>query len=119
MIAVQQIIDCCTKNEIGETRLRVKERKENDFRNVSFKDFVVLARTKNELLPIEKALKNAGIPYLKYKDQKLFKGKECTHWIILLSAIISPDFTGRNRNVFKKALFTNFFGLTLKQINSE
>ncbi len=119
MIAVQQIIDCCTKNEIGETRLRVKERKENDFRNVSFKDFAVLARTKNELLPIEKALKNAGIPYLKYKDQKLFKGKECTHWIILLSAIISPDFTGRNRNVFKKALFTNFFGLTLKQINSE
>lgn len=119
MIAVQQIINCCTKNTENETRLRVKDKDGNEFRNVSFKDFAVLTRTKNELLLIEKALKNAGIPYLKYKDQKLFKGKECTHWIVLLNAINSPDFTGRNRNVFKKALFTNFFGLTLKQINSE
>ncbi len=119
MIAVQQIINCCSKNAENETRLRVKDKDESEFRNVSFKDFAVLTRTKNELLLIEKALKNAGIPYLKYKDQKLFKGKECTHWIVLLNAINSPDFTGRNRNVFKKALFTNFFGLTLKQINSE
>ena len=119
MIVVQQIIDCCTKVNKDETRLMIKDKDQKDFRPVSFKDFTVLARTKSELLVVEKALKNAGIPYLKYKDQKLFKGKECAHWITILNAIICPDFTGRNRNVFKKALFTNFFGKTLKEINSE
>ena len=122
MIAVQQIIDCCTFNSDGKTKLQVKDKSKTktiEFRNVSFKDFAVLARTKSEMFTIEKALNNAGIPYLRYKDKQLFLGKECSHWISLLKAISVADFTGRNRKILKKALFTNFFSLTLEQINSD
>ena len=118
-IVVEQIIDCCTKDQNGNTKLQVKSNKENNYRNVSFKDFAVLARTKAEMVDMEKALKKAGIPYIRYKDQQLFKGKECAHWITLLSSIVSTDFTGHNRKILKKALFTQFFGLTLEQINSD
>ena len=118
-IAVEQIIDCCTSDSNGKTKLQVKSKDDKEYRNVSFKDFAVLARTKSEMIDMEKSLKKAGIPYIRYKDQQLFKGKECAHWIALLSAIISTDFTGRNRKVLKKALFTQFFGLTLEKINSD
>ena len=110
-----------TKNEKdkdGKTKLQIKE-KNKEFRNVSFKDFAVLARTSSEMEFIEKALKNSGIPYLRYKDKKLFLGRECAHWICLLKAINALDFKGRNRNILKRALFTNFFGLSLEKINSE
>ena len=117
-IAVKQIIDCCFKDTNGNTRLRVASQNK-EFRNVSFKDFVVLARTSSEMGNIEKALKRAGIPYVRYKDNKLFIGKECAHWIALLQAINVEDFTGKNRQLFKKALFTDFFGLSLKEINNE
>ncbi|MBR2892124.1 MAG: UvrD-helicase domain-containing protein [Bacilli bacterium] len=117
-IAVEQIIDCCTFDSDGKTKLQVKD-KSGEFRNVSFKDFAVLARTKSEMFAIEKALKNAGVPYLRYKDKQLFLGKECAHWICLLKAINVEDFTGRNRKLLKKALFTNFFSLSLEQINSD
>lgn len=117
-VACAQIIDCCEKDKDGKTKLQIKE-KNKEFRNVSFKDFSVLARTSSEMEFIEKALKNSGIPYLRYKDKKLFLGRECAHWICLLKAINALDFTGRNRNILKRALFTNFFGLSLEKINSE
>lgn len=117
-IAVQQILDCCSIDKNDKTKLQIKP-KEKQFRNVTFKDFAVLARTKAEMVAIEKALKNAGIPYLRYKDNQLFLGKECAHWISILKAINVIDFTGKNRNILKKALFSNFFGLSLKQINSD
>lgn len=118
-IAVQQIIDCCLKDENGKTKLQIKDSKSNDYRNVTFKDFAVLARTSSEMIYIEKALKNAGIPYIRYKDNKLFTGKECLHWICLLSAINIDNFTGRNLKVFKKAMFTSFFGYSIKDISSD
>ena len=118
-IAVQQIIDCCTKDDNGNTKLQVKDKGSKTYRNVSFKDFAVLARTSNEMKYIEKALKNAGIPYVRYKDTKLFLGRECIHWISLLEAINSIDFTGRNRNIFKKVLFTSFFGYSIEEIKSD
>ena len=117
-IAVEQIIECCKKDQNGHTRLRVKSKDDTEFRNVSFKDFAVLAKVKSEMNEIEIALKKAGIPYLKYKDDKLFKGIECAHWIALLKAIDCPDFIGKNRKILKKALFTSFFGKTLEEINS-
>ena len=118
-IAVQQILEFCSYDDSGVTKLQIKDKKEKKFRNVSFKDFAFLARTSTEMRPIERALKNAGIPYLRYKDKDLFKGKECTHWIALLEAINVNDFTGRNRKKFKKSLFTNFFGVSIKDINSD
>ncbi len=119
-IAVQQIIDCCSLQSDGKsTKLQIKDKGSKTYRNVTFKDFAVLARTSSEMFSIGKALANAGIPYLRYKNKELFLGRECVHWISLLKAIAVTDFTGRNRNILKKALFSNFFGLTLEQINSE
>lgn len=118
-IAVQQIIDCCMVDENGKTKLQVKAKGDDNFRNVSFKDFAVLARSSSEMKPIEQALKNAGIPYLRYKDKKLFLGKECAHWVSVLEAINTIDFTGSNRKKFKKALFTIFFNVPLKEIDNE
>lgn len=117
-IAVQQILDCTTYIN-NKTKLQVKDKDDKTYRNVTFKDFTVLARTSSEMVQIERALKNAGIPYLRYKDNKLFLGKECSHWICLLEAINTTDFTGKNRKAFKKALFTSFFGYSLKEIESE
>lgn len=118
-IVAQQILDCCTKDKDGNTKLKVKDKGQKEFRNVSFKDFAILSCKKDAMLPYEIALKKAGIPYLKSKDTSLFRGKECSHWIAIFSAIDSSDFTGRNRSKFKKALFTDFFDRTLTEISSE
>ena len=118
-ISVQQIIDCCSKDENGKTKLQIKDKEAKEYRNVSFKDFAVLARTSTEMKYIENALKQAGIPFIRYKDTNLFSGIECAHWISMLHAINTLDFTGKNRKVINKALFTKFFGYTLKEVNSD
>lgn len=117
LIAVQQIIDCCTKVN-GKTKLQIKP-KEEDFRDVSFKDFTFLTKSKTEMTLVETALKNAGIPYVRYKDTQVFLGMECAHWIALLKALMTVDFTGYKRKVLKRALYTKFFGLSLEVINSK
>lgn len=113
----KQIIDCCSIDVNGKTKLQIRP-KDKQFRNVSFKDFAVLARTSSEMVEIEKVLKNSGIPYIRYKDKNLFLGTECEQWVCLLEAINLVDFTGKNRKVLKKALFTSFFGLSLSEISS-
>lgn len=117
-IAVQKIIDCCTADSEGKTKLQIKH-KGGEFKNVSFKDFAILVRTSSEISLMEKALKNAGIPYLRYKDKKLFLGKECADYIAVLKALVTPDYTGYNRKILKKAMFTSFFGYSLEVINSD
>ena len=118
-IASQQILDCCTKDKDEKTNLQIKDKSSETYRNVTFSDFAVLIHTGSEAKAMVKALSNAGIPHLKYKDKNLFVSKECAHWIALLEAINTLDFTGRNRSKLKKALFTGFFGKTLTQLNSE
>lgn len=120
--AVCQILDCTSLDENGNTNLQ-KSYIDSDgnlkYKNVSFSDFVVLARTRTEMPYIQQALKNAGIPNVRYKDDSLFCGIECAHWIALLEAIDVVDFTGYNRGYFKKALFTKFFDLPLSEISKE
>ena len=118
-IAVEQIIDCCSKDKDGHTKLRIKPKDKDEYENVSFKDFTILVKVGSEIPPIANALKNAGIPFIKYKDEKLFSGKECAWWIAILEAINTVDFTGKNRKKFKKALFTPFFGRTIQEIKGE
>ena len=120
--AVQQILNCVSTDESGNTNLQLSyiEDDQIKYRNVDFSDFVVLARTRSEMPHIQKALKNAGIPYLRYKDTSLFLDVECQDWIALLEAINVDDFTGfNNRGYFRKALFTRFFNYPLEQINNE
>ena len=113
-IAVEQILDCCQRDINGKTKLQILTR---DNKNVSFNDFAILARTRTEMSYIKSEFKKVGIPFIQYKDVTLFKSKECAHWVALLQAIDIPDFTGKNRKIFKKALFTDFFGLDLYEIN--
>lgn len=118
-LAVEKIVDCCTYDKNGKTRLQVYEKKEKNFRNVSFKDFAVLAKTSSEMEEIENAMKDSGIPFLRYKDKNLFKGIECKHWISLINAIASPDFTGHNRAFLSEALFTRFFDIPIENVTDE
>jgi len=112
----QKIIECC---EIvnNETRLQVYDKDKEEYRNVSFKDFAILSKSRSEAIYIERELKNIGIPYIKYKDTGLFNTDECIHWASILDAIDAIDFTGNNRKLFKRALFTEFFGRSLEEIN--
>lgn len=118
-LAVEKIVDCCTYDKNGKTRLQVYEKKEKNFRNVSFKDFAVLAKTSSEMEEIENAMKDSGIPFLRYKDKNLFRGVECKHWISLINAIASPDFTGHNRAFLSEALFTRFFDIPIENVTDE
>ncbi len=121
-IVVSQIVSLCSINEHGKTRLQVEEKtekKQDNKRNVSFKDFCILCRTRPELDKIKYKLKKYGIPYLLYKDTSLFNSRECAHFISMLEAIVTPNFAGQNRNIYKKVLFTDFFGLDLKTIYSD
>ena len=118
-LAVEKIVDCCTYDKNGKTRLQVYEKKEKNFRNVSFKDFAVLAKTSSEMENIENAMKDSGIPFLRYKDKNLFRGIECKHWISLINAIASPDFTGHNRAFLSEALFTRFFDIPIENVTDE
>ena len=121
--AVAMILDCCSLDSNGHTKIRLfkKDNKSGaiDERNVSFKDFVILARAKSEMEPIENALKKADVPFIRYKDTRLFSSRECKHWIAVLEAINTVDFTGYNRKKFRKALFTVFFDKTLYEISDD
>lgn len=118
-LAVEKIVDCCTYNKNGKTRLQVYDKKKKAYRNVSFKDFAVLAKTSSEMEEIENAMKRSGIPFLRYKDKNLFRGIEFKHWISLINAIASPDFTGHNRAFLSEALFTRFFDIPIESVKDE
>ena len=120
--ALNQIVECTSKDKDGHTNLQISDYDENDnliYRDVKFSDFVILARTRTEFPCLENALIKAGIPTLKYKDTSLFSGPECSSWIALLKAIEVNDFTGKNRGYFKKALFSKFFKLSLTELSLE
>lgn len=117
-IAAEQILYCCSYKEgTSETRLQIKNKNSDEFVNVSFKDFTVLVKSRSEIICIENEFKRIGIPFVKYKDNSLFSGKECADWIVLLEALDRPDYVDKNRNYFKKSLFTKFFGCSLEEID--
>lgn len=109
-LAAQKIVECCTKMQDGKTRLQIFDKNTPDtLRNVSFRDFAILARTKSEFPPIETKLKDYGIPFVRYKDDNLFNSRECMQWIALFKAIDADDFTAYNRRILNEALLTEFF----------
>lgn len=110
--AVQQIIAFARfVPETGKTALQIGAKKDGSYivRSVSFKDFAILARSRDEMEPIERELKATGIPFRRYKDDKVFATRECQNWISLFSAIAAPDFSGQNRRLLSECLFTDFF----------
>lgn len=115
-ITVQTIVDCCSF-ENGKTKLQVSTK--DGLRNIGFHDFAILARSSSELKETERALKKAGVPYLRYKDGNLFFGKECLQWIALINAITAKDFTSTNRRLLNEALFSDFFCISIDQVDNE
>lgn len=118
---VSKIVDWCSfENE--QTKLQVFDKKNcRKYHNVSFRDFAVLARTRTEMEIIEDALRSAGVPFSRYKDSNLFKGRECAEWIALFRALNASDFSAWNRRLLSEVLITDFFKtiFTKKSSNSE
>ncbi|MCR5188455.1 MAG: UvrD-helicase domain-containing protein [Treponema sp.] len=118
--AIQKIVQCCQLVN-GKSRLQIHnkahedDKKEPEYRNVSFKDFTVLARTRSEIKIMESHLKHYGIPFTRYKDTNLFSGMECAQWVALFKAIDTDDFTGFKRKILNEALYTKFFNVPLTQ----
>lgn len=111
------IIDYCTKDENGNTNLRIID-SNNQERNVSFNDFMIISRARKKFSDFIEIFNKIGIPFVIYKDNSLFSGVECAQWICLIDALLKPDFTGNNRKAFRKLLYTKFFGLTLEEASS-
>ena len=117
---VNFIVTSCEKVN-GRTRLQVFEKEEDKVSkvgNVKFSDFTILAKSRSEFSLVERELKRAGVPFVKNKDANLFLGKECYDYITLISAINEESLTGTARSIYKKTLFTKFFDVPLKVINS-
>ena len=55
---VKMITDYCSIDEFGKTRLQLYD-KDGKERNVSFKDFMILGRTRSEFIAVEYELKKA------------------------------------------------------------
>ena len=118
-LAAQKIVECCTLTN-GKTRLQVFDKSDSQhLRNVTFKDFAILARTRTEFSDIEAALKEIGIPFVRYKDDNLFDSRECMQWIALFRAIDADDFTAYNRRILSEALMTDFFHPVIQETKLE
>ena len=111
---VAKILNWCTfvgEGQNRKTRLQVfKSKKEPKvYRNVSFKDFAILARSRSEMKLFKECLRDAGVPHSLYKETALFKSRECSEWIALFKALNAPDFSGWNRKFLSAVLITDFF----------
>lgn len=118
-MATSKIVDFCEKNPEGNTRLQIYDKKVQKYKNINFSDIAILGRTHSELENVEKFLKDAGVPFVRYKDKNLFKGKECKNWLTLLRAINVPDFSGNHLSLLNAALISDFFRLSIKDIDTK
>ena len=114
--AVAHIIDWCSFREDGKTtRLQVfdkdydKPGHDSVLKNVTFKDFAILAKSRSEMENIESIMRSVGVPYTQYKETNLFRSRECAEWISLFRAINAPDFSSWNRQLLSEVLITDFF----------
>lgn len=111
---VAKIIEWCSRDESGNTVLRVFDKDANkdghsEYKNVTFKDFAILARSRPEMEIFEETMRSVGVPYTRYKESNLFRSRECAEWIALFRAINAPDFSSWNRQLLSEVLITDFF----------
>ena len=104
--AIARLADLFKINS-GKTALQLPG-EGGELRNVRYSDIAVLAKSRLEMLYIERELASAGVPFLRYKDDSLFSSRECAHWAALLRAIDTPDNSLRNQRVIRAALLTLF-----------
>ena len=111
---VAKMIEWCSRDENGNTALQVFDKdagKEghSEYKNVTFKDFAILARSRTEMEIFEETMRSVGVPYTRYKECNLFRSRECAEWIALFRAINAPDFSSWNRQLLSEVLITDFF----------
>ena len=117
--AVTKIVEWCSFVDDKKTALQVFEKKDcTKLRNVTFKDFAILARSRSEMESIEDAMRSAGVPFSRYKDSNLFSSRECAEWIAIFKAIDAPDFSAWNRRLLSEALITDFFRIARQDIHT-
>ena len=117
--AAQKIAEFCEKDSNGKTRLQVFHKEDQTFRNVKFSDIAILGRSRTELAEMESVLALSGIPFARYKDANLFKGRECQQWLALFRAVDAPDFSGRNRAILNTALVSDFFRISFVDLETK
>ena len=115
--AAQKIVEFCEKDSNGKTRLQVYNKDEKTFVDLKFSNIAVLGRSRSELAEMEMILAQVGIPFARYKDANLFKGRECQQWISLFRAVDAPDFSGRNRAILNTALVSDFFRISIADLD--
>ena len=115
----ERIVEFCEKDAQGKTRLQVYDKEKKSLQNVKFTNIAVLGRSRTELAEMEKVLVQIGIPFARYKDANLFKGRESEQWISLLQAIDVPDFSGRLRSVLNTALVSDFFRISIANLDAK
>jgi exodeoxyribonuclease V beta subunit len=111
---VAKMIEWCTLDENGKTALQIFDKDadkkgHSEYKNATFKDFAILARSRTEMEIFEETMRSVGVPYTRYKDCNLFRSRECAEWIALFRAINAPDFSSWNRQLLSEALITDFF----------
>ncbi len=121
-VIIQKIVDFTKKEDGKNTNLQLidvtKKGKAKKVENVNFSSFCILYRARSETPDIINELNRCGIPSVRYKDKDLLDGRECRNFITILKAIDAVDFSGKRRGLFKAALFSDFFGKKLEEVNS-
>lgn len=116
--AVSQIVDFISMQN-GKTALQIFDKEKDNYVNLKLSNIAVLAKSRSEMENIESMMTWVGIPFVRYKDSNLFKGRESGQWITLFKALDVPDFTGRNRGVLNAVLMSDFFRIPLEKIEND
>lgn len=116
--AVSQIVDFISMQN-GKTALQIFDKEKDNYVNLKLSNIAVLAKSRSEMENIESMMTWVGIPFVRYKDSNLFKGRESGQWITLFKALNVPDFTGRNRGVLNAVLMSDFFRIPLEKIEND
>lgn len=116
--AVSRIVDFVSMQN-GKTTLQIFDKEKGDYVNLKLSHIAVLAKSRSEMENIESMMTWVGIPFVRYKDSNLFKGRESGQWIALFKALNVPDFTGRNRGVLNAVLVSDFFRIQLGKVEND
>lgn len=116
--AVSRIVDFVSMQN-GKTALQVFDKGKSDYVNLKLSNIAVLAKSRSEMESIESMMAWVGIPFVRYKDSNLFKGRESGQWIALFKALDVPDFTGRNRGLLNAVLVSDFFRIPLEKVEND
>lgn len=116
--AVSRIVDFVSMQN-GKTALQIFDKEKGDYVNLKLSHIAVLAKSRPEMENIESMMTWVGIPFVRYKDPNLFKGRESGQWITLFKALNVSDFTGRNRGILNAVLVSDFFRIPLTKVEND